>query len=167
MAAYAWGYDATNKAVRVSPGVFDAEAYGVRSSSADMIRFLQANIDPSGLAPEVRQAVEGTHVGYFRVGQMVQGLGWEQYPYPVPLERLLAGNSPDVSLKSNPALALDPPRAPAGPTLFNKTGSTRGFSAYAAFVPARRIGIVLLANRNVPIPARVTAALGVLEQLAR
>jgi beta-lactamase class C len=45
-----------------------------------------------------------------------------------------------------------------GPTLFNKTGSTNGFGAYAAFVPSRRVGIVLLANRNVPIPARIDAA---------
>jgi beta-lactamase class C len=50
--------------------------------------------------------------------------------------------------------------------LFNKTGSTNGFAAYAAFVPAKKIGIVMLANRNIPIPARITAAHAVLEQLA-
>ena len=53
---------------------------------------------------------------------------------------------------------LDPPRPPSGPALFNKTGGTAGFSAYAAFVPAQRIGIVILANKSIPTPARITAA---------
>jgi beta-lactamase class C len=45
----------------------------------------------------------------------------------------------------------------------NKTGSTNGFGAYAAFLPAQRLGIVLLANRNYPIAARVTAAWQILQ----
>jgi CubicO group peptidase (beta-lactamase class C family) len=49
---------------------------------------------------------------------------------------------------------------------FGKTGSTGGFGAYVAFVPAKRIGLVLLANRNLPIPARVEAACAFLDQLA-
>jgi beta-lactamase class C len=50
--------------------------------------------------------------------------------------------------------------------LFSKTGSTNGFGAYVAFVPDRRIGVVMLANRNLPIPARIQAAHAVLERLA-
>jgi beta-lactamase class C len=55
--------------------------------------------------------------------------------------------------------------APRG-TLFNKTGSTRGFGAYVVFVPDQRVGIVMLANKNYPIPARVEAAHAILEQIA-
>ena len=165
-ASYAWGYNEANKAIRVSPGVFDAEAYGVKSSAADMIHFVQENIEPGRLAGPMRQAVEATHVGYFEVGAMVQGLGWEQYPYPVTLERLLDGNSQSM-LGANPAKQLSPPRAPSGPTLFNKTGSTGGFGSYVLFVPEKKIGIVMLANRNYPIPARVKAAYEILEQIAR
>lgn len=167
MARYAWGTDEANEATRVKPGVLDAEAYGLKCTSSDLIRFVQANIDPSRLPEPVRRAVEETHVGYFRVGEMVQGLGWEQYPYPIPLERLLAGNSRAMLLQSNAAIPLTPPQRPAGPTLFNKTGSTGGFGAYVAFVPEEGIGIVMLANRNYPIPARVEAAHGILEHLAR
>lgn len=161
---YAWGYDDGDAPVRVNPGVLDAEAYGVKTSAADMLRFIEANIAPDTLEPHLRDAVEGTHIGYFEVGEMVQGLGWEQYPYPVSLDRLQAGNSV-AAMKPNPATSITP-QSPSRPTLFNKTGSTDGFGAYAAFVPDERIGIVVLANKNFPIDARVTAAHTVLQQLS-
>ena len=165
MGDYAWGYDEANKPGRMNPGPLAAETYGIRSSAADMIRYLQANIDPSRLATPLRRAVEGTHVGYFKTGGMVQGLGWEQYPYPVSLKDLEAGNSRTMIWETNPASALVPPQTPAPATLFNKTGSTSRFGAYAAFVPAQKIGVVILANKNYPIPDRVKAAHEILEQL--
>jgi beta-lactamase class C len=167
---YAWGYNQANAPIRVRPGVFDAEAYGVKSTAADMIHFVEDDIGPQNLETPVRRAVEATHVGYFRVGGavqgMVQGLGWEQYPYPVTLDRLLAGNSNAIVMQANAAVQLNPPKNPSGPTLFNKTGSTNGFGAYVAFVPEKRIGIVMLANKNFPTTARITAAYAVLEQLS-
>ncbi|MFA9217162.1 MAG: class C beta-lactamase, partial [Sphingomonadaceae bacterium] len=153
MPDYAWGYDKANKPGRVSPDVYDAESYGMKSSSADMIRFVQLNLDGSALPDPVRRAVEATHVGHFDMGNMVQGLGWEQYPYPVTLARLLDGNSASMASDPHPARLLQPARIPAGPTLYNKTGSTSRFGAYVLFVPQQQIGIVLLANRNYPIPA--------------
>jgi beta-lactamase class C len=167
MADYAWGYSKDNKPVRVGPAVFDVEAYGVKSTAADMIHYVEANIRPDNLAMPMRRAVEGTHVGYFRTGEMVQGLGWEQYAYPVTLDRLLGGNSDAMIMKAQPATALTPPLAPSRPALFNKTGSTNGFGSYVVFVPDKRIGIVMMANKNFPIPARVTAAYAVLEGLLR
>ena len=165
MGDYAWGYDDADKPGRMSPGPLAAETYGIRSSAADMIRYLQANIDPSRLEAPLRRAVEGTHVRYFRIDGMVQGLGWEQYPYPVSLKELETGNSRTMIWEANPASALVPPQTPSAPTLFNKTGSTSRFGAYAAFVPARRIGVVILANKNYPIPARVKAAHAILVNL--
>lgn len=166
MANYAWGYNQANKPVRINPSVFAAGAYGVKSTTADLIRFVEANIRPETLDQPLRRAVEGTHIGYFKVGEMVQGLGWEQYPYPVKLDRLLAGNADTMSRNANAATQLSPPQSPSSPTLFNKTGSTNGFGSYVVFVPEKRIGIVMLANKSVPIPARVTAAHAVLEALA-
>lgn len=166
MANYAWGHTKANKPIGMSPGVFAAEAYGVKSTSADMIRFVEANIWPETLETPMRRAVEGTHIGYFKIGGTVQGLGWEQYPYPTALDRLLAGNGGTMAMDAHAATQLTPPQVPSEPTLFNKTGSTNGFGVYVAFVPAKKIGIVMLANKNVPIPARITAAHAVLEQLA-
>lgn len=166
MDSYAWGYGKADKPIRVNPGMFDAEAYGVKSSSADMIRFVDANIRPEQFDGTLRQAIEGTHVGYFDSGKMVQGLGWEQYPYPVSLERLLDGNSRTVVFEANPVKALNPPKRPDGATLYNKTGFTNGFGGYVAFVPERTIGVVLLANRNFPIPERIKVAHAILETLA-
>lgn len=160
MSHYAWGYDG-DKAVRVTPDVFDAQAYGIRTTAADLLRYVQANIDARGLDPVVSQALEATHQGVYQAGPMTQSLGWEQYPWPIPLDQLQAGNA--LGRVVSDVAPVDP--APSGPRWFNKTGSTRGFGAYAAFVPQRRLGIVLLANRGWPIADRVKAAYEVLGAL--
>jgi beta-lactamase class C len=165
MGRYAWGHDKTGQRARASPGVFDAQTYGVKSSTADMIRFVQDNIDPAGLADPFRRAVECTHTGYFQAGDMVQGLGWEQYRAPVALAALLTGNSDQMAWVANPVKRLTPPQAAPSGTLFNKTGSTRGFGTYVAFVPEQKIGVVLLANKNYPNAARIQAAYAILERL--
>lgn len=163
MADYAWGYR-EGRPVRVNPGPLDDETYGIKSTASDLLRFVQANIDPNGLDASLREAIRITQVGRFRVGGMVQGFGWEQFPYPLSRELLLGGNAPEVIFDPNPVQPEVSQRA-ASPRLFDKTGSTGGFGAYVAFVPANRFGLVILANRNFPIPARVEAAYAILDQL--
>ncbi|WP_229217837.1 class C beta-lactamase [Rugamonas apoptosis] len=167
MSHYAWGYKVNQPGRVHEDEVLAPETYGVKSNAADMIRYVQLNIDPAVLDAPVRRAIEGTHVGYLRAGELVQGLGWEQYSWPISQERLLSGNSEKMIWERNPMQLLAKPQLPVGPTLFNKTGSTSNFGAYVAFVPAQRIGVVILANRNYPIPARVTAGYAILEQLAK
>lgn len=166
MGNYAWGYDQDQHPIRMNPGVLWTPAYGVKSTSADMLRYLQANLDSSQLDAGMQRAVAGTQLGYFAVGPMVQGLGWEQYTYPTPLTDLLDGNSYPMIEQAHPARRLTPPTKASSHTLFNKTGSTSGFGAYVAFSPIRKIGIVLLANKNYPIPARVSAAHAILQQVS-
>ena len=165
MANYAWGYNKDNQPVRMGQELFSGQTYGVRSSTADMIRYVQANIDPSQLDATVRRAIEGTHVGYYRIGRTIQGLGWEQYPMPVSLDTLQDGNSTKMSREANPVTLLTPPKPASDNTWYNKTGATNGFGAYVAFIPARKIGIVILANKNYPIAERVKAAYTILNAL--
>jgi len=163
---YAQGYAKDGKPVRVGPGALDSEAYGVKTSASDLIHFVEANLRPEKLDANLRQAIATTHTGFYQVGGMTQGLGWEFYPYPISLEALLAGNSPQMALTPQKATPLDPPRPAPDSAWINKTGSTGGFGAYAAFVPAQNLGIVLLANKNYPIEERVKVAHKILTALA-
>ena len=164
MPDYAWGQRGERQ-VRVGPGPLDEPTYGVKTTASDLLRFVQANIAPAPLPPAMRRAVAATHVGHYRAGPLVQGLGWEQYPYPVSREWLLGGNAEEMLFDEQPATRL-PATTTDSPRLFSKTGSTNGFGAYVAFVPSRRLGLVMLANRGYPIPARIEAAWALLETLA-
>jgi beta-lactamase class C len=162
---YARGYTKTDAPIRLAPGVLGAEAYGVRTTADDLLRFVEANIGLLHLDPLWQRALTATHTGYDKVGPMTQDLIWEQYAYPVALQDLLAGNADTMVLEAHPVVRLNPRSPPMEDVLINKTGTTNGFAAYVAFVPEKRIGIVLLANKNYPIHARVTAAWDILGRL--
>lgn len=168
MANYAEGYTKENAPIRVAPGVLSSEAYGVKTTASDMIRFVQANMKLIKLNEPLQRAIIETHTGYFKVrnAAMTQDLIWEQYPYPVALPTLLQGNSSAMIFNATPVAEITPPQAPAADAWINKTGSTNGFGAYVAFVPEKRLGIVILANKNFPIDDRVTAAYNILASLA-
>jgi beta-lactamase class C len=162
MADYAQGYTKEDAPIRMASGVLSSEAYGIRTSAADMIRFVEANMNSIGLDEKLQRAITATHTGYFKAGPMTQDLIWEQYPYPVTLNTLLEGNSPAIIFNATPVTELNPPEEPHNDVWINKTGSTNGFGVYVAFVPEKRLGIVILANRNYPIVDRVTAAYQIL-----
>lgn len=162
---YAYGYSKQDEPIRVNSGMLDAQAYGLKSTAADVLTFVDAHMNSAGLDEPMRQALAVSRTGYFNVGNMTQGLGWESYAYPVSLEQLLEGNSLEIILEPNPANRLTPPLAPRQEALYNKTGATNGFGGYVAFVPSEQTGIVLLANRNYPNQARIEAAHHILTTL--
>ncbi|WP_443200727.1 class C beta-lactamase [Pseudomonas sp. GM48] len=165
MALYAQGYNKDDKPVRVGPGALDSEAYGVKTSAADLMAYVEANMKPSRLEKPLQQAIALTHTGYYTVGDMTQGLGWELYRYPITLDQLLAGNSTPMAMEPHKVQWLIPSQPQPENLLINKTGSTGGFGAYVAFVPSKDIGVVILANKNYPNAERVRIAHQILSAL--
>jgi beta-lactamase class C len=166
MANYAQGYTKDDAPVRVTPGVLSAEAYGIKSTAADMLRFVAANMDLIKLDGKFQRAITATHTGYFKAGVLTQDLIWEQYPYPVKLKTLQEGNGSAMVYNATPAVEIKPPQPPQPDVWINKTGSTNGFGTYVAFVPEKHIGIVILANKNFPTEDRVNIAYQILTALA-
>ncbi|VVO97400.1 Beta-lactamase [Pseudomonas fluorescens] len=167
MGLYAQGYSKEDKPVRVGPGALDSEAYGVKTSAADLLRYVQVNMKPAGLEAPLQRAIATTHTGYYKVGDMTQGLGWELYSYPVTLDQLLEGNSTQMAMEAHEVQLLNPLQPQPDVVLVNKTGSTGGFGAYVAYVPSKDIGIVILANKNYPNAERVKVAHRVLSALSQ
>ena len=163
MKHYAQGYNRNEEPVRANPGPVALPAYGVKTTATDLMRFIALNMAPADLAPAWRQAVTDTQFPRYQVGEMTQAFGWELYPYPLTLEKLLAGNSERILIDANPVTRARTPSPPS--VLINKTGSTAGFANYVAFVPARGIGVVMQSNKSYPIPARVAGAYDILSHL--
>ena len=164
MADYAQGYKRTGEPARMTPAILSSEAYGVRSTATDMIRFVNANMGLEKLDGKLQQAIANTHTGYFSVGAMTQDMIWEQYAYPAALKTLIETNS-GALLKTVPVSEISPPMKPRGDVFINKTGSTNGFGAYVAFIPEQKLGIVILANKNYPNEDRVAVAYEILNGL--
>ncbi len=158
---YAWGVSDENQPARVRPGALGSEAYGIRASASDLAKYVQALMQPQR-DPTWTRAIAQTRVPRYSVGPMTQGLGWEMYAFPVPVDDLVGGNSREIALKPND---VEPPRQLHGAILYNKTGSTNGFCAYVAYVPDLQVGVVVLANRAFPSEPRVRVAHAILTEL--
>jgi len=165
MAHYAMGENKHGQPMRVSPGMLDDEAYGIKTTIGDLARFVQANLGLLDLDDALQAAIDATHEGHYQVGKMTQDLIWEQYPLPVALDTLMAGNGYEMILKPNAAEGIEQGQDPMANVWINKTGSTNGFGAYVVMLPRKQKGLVMLANRNYPNDARVQAAYRILSRL--
>lgn len=165
MTDYAQGYNKQDQPVRLNPGVLADEAYGIKTTVVDLLRFVETNMQQHAVPARLQRAIDATHTGYFDVGMMTQAMIWEQYPYPIALDKLLTGHTQDVVFGSMPVKAITPPQAPQQNVWINKTGSTGGFAAYVAYIPAKKLALVLLSNKNYPVPPRITAGYQILTGL--
>jgi len=165
LAHYAYGYTRTDdRPVRVNSGLLGAEAYGITSNVADMTRFLDAHLGNLRLSDELTRALAITRVSEFDTAHYAQAMVWEGYPWPVDRAQVDAGNSYEMAMQPQ-AMTHREPEALEGPVFLNKTGSTNGFGAYVAMVPSENIGVVVLANRNYPNPARADVTLRLITEL--
>lgn len=165
MRDYAQGYRENDTPIRMKPGELWAQTYGVRTTAPDLLRWIRANMGEIDLDKSFERAIAATHTGYFSAGPMTQDLIWEQYPYPVALSALLDGTGMVEGVTA--VRPIDPPLPPQSNVFINKTGSTNGFAAYIAYVPAKNVGIVLLANKTYPLEERVKAAFDILSAITR
>lgn len=162
---YAWGYR-EGKAVHVSPGALDAEAYGVKSTIEDMARWVQSNLKPLDINEKtLQQGIQLAQSRYWQTGDMYQGLGWEMLDWPVNPDSIINGSDNKIALAARPVKAITPPTPAVRASWVHKTGATGGFGSYVAFIPEKELGIVMLANKNYPNPARVDAAWQILNAL--
>lgn len=162
---YAWGYR-DGKPVHVSPGMLDAEAYGVKTTIEDMASWVLVNMTPAQVQEKtLQQGIILAQSRYWRIGGMYQGLGWEMLNWPVSAKTLMEGSDNKNALAPMTAVTVNPPAPPVKTSWVHKTGSTGGFGSYVAFIPEKNLGIVLLANKSYPNPARVEAAYQILTSL--
>lgn len=162
---YAWGYR-DGKPVHVSPGLLDAEAYGVKTTIEDMASWVQANINPAQVKDKtLQQGIVLAQSRYWQIGEMYQGLGWEMLNWPVAAKMIVDGSDNQIALAPSTAMAMTPPTPRVQASWVHKTGSTGGFGSYVAFIPEKNIGIVMLANKSYPNTARVDAAYRILDAL--
>lgn len=159
MAHYAYGYArGDNSAIRVTPGMLDSEAYGIKSSIADMTRFLDAHLGNLRLEKDLTAALARTRVSEYDTAHYAQAMIWEGYDWPVTTAQLEAGNATEMAMQPQP-LTRHAQEALDGAVFLNKTGATNGFGSYLAMIPSEQIGVVVLANRNYPNPVRAAATL--------
>ncbi|MDJ0035603.1 beta-lactamase [Pantoea allii] len=164
---YAWGYK-DGQPVRVSPGMLSAETHGVKSTARDMMTFMQANANPNGLSSGntvLRNGMITAQSRYLTAGKLSQGLGWEIYPWPMATQTIVDASDNNMARQAQPATLLNPPKPADRASWIHKTGSTNGFGAYIAFIPQLNSGVVMLANKNYPNPARIKAAAAILEAM--
>lgn len=164
MQNYAFGYNQENQPIRVNPGPLDAPAYGVKSTLPDMLKFINANLNPQKYPVDIQRAINETHQGFYQVGTMYQALGWEEFSYPAPLQTLLDSNSEQIVMKPNKVTAIS--KEPSV-KMFHKTGSTNGFGTYVVFIPKENIGLVMLTNKRIPNEERIKAAYAVLNAIKK
>ncbi|WP_090329330.1 serine hydrolase [Nitratireductor aquibiodomus] len=162
---YAQGYTQGDLPVHIGPEPLASAVYGMRTTAGDMIRYVEAHMEAGDIDPDMKRAIRKTLTGYYKAGPFTQNLIWEQYAFPVVLRQLVQGNSTTVEWTDVPALRLKPPFPPRRNVWINKVGSTRGFAAYVAFVPASKTGVALLVNKSIPEPDLVSTAYRILEML--
>lgn len=155
-ARYAVGMGSDGQKRRVQPDFLWEEAYGVKSSGQDMMLFVKRLLKPELVQKQTsyHQALLAQRTTYFKHPIFDQGLIWEALPWPLSLERW-------ESTVTN-TLALVPMtkevKATTTGRMYQKTGSTGGFSAYVVWIPEASWGMVMLANRSVPNTERVKLA---------
>lgn len=156
MQRYATGTGSEGEERRVQKEYLWAEAYGVKSSGQDMMRYVKRLLNPDLVKNQstFRKALLAQRTTYFKHPLFDQGILWEALPWPLSLDRWESTvmNTLDLIPMTEEVNAQTAGR------MYQKTGSTGGFSTYVVWIPEASWGMVLLANKYVPNRERVKLA---------
>ncbi|AIT63762.1 serine hydrolase [Coxiella burnetii] len=162
----AQGYNSAGKAIPFTDSTLPA-ASGMYSSSADLIRFVQANLQSKfSTAKSLNMALQATQKVYYKTPFLTQALGWEVYPYPLKLQTLTQGHNSELKAKASKLNTL-PPANQEGYFDKTETGDQNTFASYVAFIPQQKIGIVILANKFYPFNERPVVGYKILQQILK
>lgn len=145
-------------------GLFPA-AGDMKASADDMGKFLSAAIGLPNTPESIFYPMRMTQTAYVEVGDTELGLGWQIHEISSNKVKALLKDSNALGLETVPVAAVYPEPTFDGNTLIDKTGTTDGFRAYIAVIPAKKTGIVILTNRRVSGNDIVTAARSILFKL--
>lgn len=163
---YAQGYDADGQPVK-SMSVTDATgAGGMKATASDMQRFLSAAIGLPGTPERLLYPIRMAQSPYVITPDFMQGLGWEVHSLAddAAITDLLASIDTDMLEEREISDINDKPVFDEN-DLIDKTGATDGFRSYIALIPAKKTGIVILANKKVDGEAIVGTARTILFKL--
>ena len=93
LAQYARGYGKDDRPLRVGPGPAGCRRLRGEDQRGRPAALRRCQPASERLDRPWAQALDATHRGYYKVGDMTQGLGWEAYDWPISLKRLQAGNA--------------------------------------------------------------------------
>lgn len=163
---YAQGYKSDGQpAKRVNLAAKEASG-SMKASPNDMLRFLRAALGLPGTPSFILSAMRLTQTPFVQLPTFEQGLGWQIHHLdPRKIHELL-----------HPSALMHVGPIPAHPLFFlarhfnsenfiDKTGTTAGFRAYIAVIPAKHTGIVIMVNKRVSDPALLTTARSILFRL--
>ena len=130
MSLYAQGYGKDGKPVRVGPGAMDSEAYGIKTSASDLLRYVQANMNPAKLESAVQRAVAAGR--WALVGAIDPN-------YPLPT----VDGADDAAEVARPPMQLLAEALAAAPQLRRIIFLGTGASSYIDLGAAQRLGIAV------------------------
>ena len=96
----------------------------VKTSAADLLRFVDANLHPGARTCHGRRDARCHPSRLLQGRRHDQGLGWEAYDWPISLKRLQAGARRRWRCGPQDRHGLPAPQALENQRLLNKTGST-------------------------------------------
>jgi beta-lactamase class C len=128
----------------------------LRASSVDMLAFLKASLGLPGTPTRIMQAMRLTQTPYVMLNYTSIGMGWSIRNAQLVARKKRSGlfqHAPVKRVKKNKQI-FNPS------ALFDKTGTTEGFHAYIAAIPAQAKGIVVMMNRTLPKGWNVVSTFG-------